>query len=188
MSDHVPVTLAAVSTPSLNLDPSTWYFLIFAAVSLIEIFLSYIWYPDYFRYGLPIFYKKVRTKPARAWPSVGELENEINNRFVHSMVFRQIGRHEYGFREKAFELTLFQSTPVMHGLLKWEPRDGSIRVIGYANWFIVFFSIFAFSYFYGTQQAFLLGIIAALLVLLYAVQARRFKGVADSARRIWSRR
>ena len=162
-------------------------FIALAVVALLEVFLSHTWNPTYFRYGLPVFWRKHKLTPVRNWPSPAELANEVRARYSHLIVFRQTGRHEYAFREKAFQLTLASLAPVMHGRLNWEPRAGSMTVVGYANWFVVSVIVVAV-YLLGQGNLRLLALLALIPALLYAIQARRFNRVATVAKERWTNR
>lgn len=178
----------APQQPAFSLDTNTVIFIFIGVITLTEIFLSYAWESTYFRYGLPLFWRKHKVKTARRWPSAAELENETRARLSVPIHFRQIEYHEYAFRERAFDMTLSSIAPVMHGFIKWDPLSGSFTLIGYANWFVVLIAGVGIYMIDEVQDLPIAGAIALVLILLYVIQARRFNGVANLIRDIWSRR
>jgi hypothetical protein len=178
----------APQQPAFGLDTNTVVFIAFGVATLVEIFLSYAWESTYFAYGLPLFWRRHKVKTARRWPSAAELENETRALLSVPILFRQIAYHEYAFRERAFNMTLSSVVPVMHGFLKWDPKSGSFTMIGYANWYILFIAGAGIYMIEELQDLPLVAVIALVLLLLYVIQARRFNGVANLVRDIWSRR
>lgn len=178
----------APQQPAFNLDTSTLVFIAFGVATLVEIFLSYAWESTYFAYGLPLFWRKHSVTPARRWPSAAELENETRLRLLVPIQFRQIGYHEYAFRERAFDMTLSSAAPVMHGFIKWLPQSGSFTLIGYANWYVLFITGIGIYLIDEMADLPLAAAIALVLILVYVIQARRFNRVANMIRDIWTHR
>lgn len=175
-------------TTGFNLDTTTLIFISIGLGTLLEIFLSYAWERTYFRYGFPLFWRRHKVTTARRWPSAAELENETRVKLKPPLQFRQIGYHEYAFREKAFEFTLASAAPVMHGFIKWDPRTGSFTVVGLANWYILFIVAAGIYLVDEAQDVMFAAGIALVFLLLYSIQFRRFSRVANLVKEIWTRR
>lgn len=176
---------AGEQTQTMNNDFQVWLVPAVIAVVVAELFLSSTWNRSYFRNGIPIFRRSYDAIPGRLQiPSVAELEAALKSRYSHSIVFRQLDSREYAFREKAFEFTLFHATPVMHGLLRWDSDSGKVSVVGYANWFMLGFTLLWFSMMTPRFSFFMVFFILAV-GLLYFIQAKRFDKVGKIACEKW---
>jgi len=143
--------------------------------------------PFYFTKGIPIFRRQANSgSTINALPSADQLESATGSGIYTRIAFRQLDGSRFAFRERIlsgfFKLTY---TPIMHGLLEFDRDSGQVRVTGFANWFpVALVTVFAFNLpqsEIGIFAAFLLG----LLVLIYALQARRFSQVATAAAARW---
>lgn len=93
------------------------------------------------------------------------------------MLVRQIGDNLFAFREKLLHFGMGY-TPVMHGIIKYDPYVGRIEVRGNANWFPIFFSCLfigdmSFDISTIVFPLFLIGILTAI----YFMQKKRFRQV-----------
>jgi len=155
-----------------------WVFSIIFTVAILEIILSIIWNRTYFRIGIPIFRKTYTSVPSSyGKPTPAELEENMKSTWTHSVAFKEFGPDEYAFRDQMFEFKLFGSTPIMRG------SSGSIRVIGYANYFpllmMVAFIIFLF------REPIAWFLLFAIFGLLYAMDFWRFNKVGRVASEKW---
>ena len=107
------------------------------------------WKAPYFNYGIPLlgediaYYKSVSSIP--------DLCDRLNQAFkssgyTQSLHFKDLSSDTIGFREKIFELSLFNYTPLMHGRILFDSANRVGRVTGFSNWFPIVFLTF----WYGT--------------------------------------
>lgn len=114
--------------------------LIFVTTILLiiaEIYLSSRWIPAYFQNGIPLFRKSFSylSKPNVQINADTLSETSKPSCLSPSMCFRSLNSNEIAFRERVFEFTLFSYTPVMHGIIRFNPSGNTVSIVGYANWF-----------------------------------------------------
>lgn len=151
------------------------------ALLLLESILLLSWIRLYFRFGIPIYVKRI--------PFFGSLDEPFDAQYlgenfkgvyVPTIFFRRMNSKECAFREKLWNFRIFSYIPVMRGLIKGDEENNSLCIIGYVNWYVVFFSIFALiSAILSSFPAWTPLLI--LVVLFYFIQASRFKNIADVA-------
>ncbi len=163
---------------------------------LAETILSAIWNRTYFMTGIPIFVMRIPVELRHSnIPSAQQLETRFYSAWASSLVFKEIDLHTYGFREKFFEFRLVGYSPIMHGVLVFDHSSNEVIVKGFANWFILSFSLIwlggvlasSFSSFPIIALGFILFFVL-LMGLLYGIQYSRFSKVATFAAETWSRR
>ncbi|MBI5696684.1 MAG: hypothetical protein HZC51_13305 [Nitrospirae bacterium] len=156
-------------------------------VVLAEIIASARWSASYFRSGIPLFSKSISV---RVFDGVLPEDEAMTEKFKggtfgQSLVFKSISETEVAFREKAFEFTFFNSTPVMHGLLSLTPGRRGIEVVGRLNWSILGFAlifIVQFGRMHDEMLIIFLPAFVGMMLLLYYIQYRRFNRVAGYLR------
>ena len=133
--------------------------------------------PFYFRYGIPVFIVRV---PYRERTLASNVETELSVKFSKglspALVFRRLDAIEVAFRETALRFSVFTYTPIMPGLIRLVPEEGTACVIGWANWFTVFFAV-AFLWLADLDWFFVFAL-CGVLGVIYLVQARRYRKVA----------
>jgi len=167
------------------MDTYTAAFVTVAVVLAIEVILSGTFSSVYFRFGLPVYTKRISTTD-RALPAFeARIEQESSGGLMSPFVFRRLSPTEVAFRERAFGFRLFSYTPVMHGLVRLVPEEGAAYIIGWLNWFVAVFSI-SVIFFVVTMSfdSMFLAFLGGLILLIYLVQSRRYRGVGQ---RIWPR-
>ncbi len=175
---------------------SVWQFipylftLIFAA-AILEIILSARWSPFYFTAGITIYRRIIAVSPDAVQTfSTDQIEAALPSSGRRAPILvRRIGINRLAFREKLFYIGIGYS-PVMRGLITCNPVSGKVEIIGFLNWYILFFV--------GSFLLFLLispfdssGIIialcmAVLLAYIYSMQKKRFREVEDTLLKLWS--
>ena len=148
-------------------------------LAIIEAICSIGWYSLYFRHGIRLFTKQVplAIRPM-ALPTVTDLNEGLKGKWGPSLVFKSLSNTEIAFRERAFEFTFFNSTPVMHGLIRYYPLEGQLEVIGYLNWTVLSFLGIALGFlFVPHMPPFLFFAFLALISLCYFMQLKRFDRV-----------
>ena len=162
------------------MDIDVLAFVALVVLALIELVLSGSFSRPYFRFGIPIFIVRLPARE-RGLPDFEErLESEFSSGLTPPLVFRRFSPTEVGFRERAFGWRVFSYTPVMHGLIRLAPSEGTVYVIGWLNWFTAAFvaALIAFSQLEPIFPIFAAGVI----VLIYIIQSRRYRAVAS---RLW---
>jgi hypothetical protein len=161
---------------------------------LVETILSSTWNKTYFTSGIPIFVMRIPVKFQRSnIPSVRQLDVRFYSTWASSLVFKEIDLHTYGFREKFFEFRLFRYSSIMHGVLVFEHNNHEVIVKGFANWFIVSFSLIwiggVILSSFSSPSLIAVGFIlffVLLMGLLYSIQHHRYSKVATFAAETWS--
>lgn len=151
-------------------------------VLIVEIFLSGAWIPFYFRNGLPLFQRRVQMAQAfTRLPSPEEIEGSLKRGYMPSLVVHSLDSHTYAFREKLFELNLVGYTPIMHGLLSFNPERAEVVVTGFANWSVLALCFTAAFVFVEWPDILFLWFPVAIVASIYVVQSRRYAAVGDIA-------
>ena len=148
---------------------------------LIESILLLSWNRIYFRFGIPIFVKRIPFLGSLDEPFDAQyLEDNFEGVYVPNIFFRKIGSKECAFREKLCNFKIFSYIPVMRGLIRGDDGKKALCIIGYVNWYVVFFAMFALgsAIFYSIPSWTPMLILVALF---YVTQAIRFKNIADVA-------
>jgi len=137
----------------------------------------------YFQLGVPVFRRTIKCSlVGKLIPSSDQIEFSLPESKFQEFRFKSLDSSHFGFREQFFG-GVFQMayTPVMHGLLSFDRRRGIVSVTGYANWFTLAF-IFFFAQGMAQDDAFLFALaLAAIIGVIYAIQAKRFSDVAEVA-------
>jgi hypothetical protein len=167
-----------------------WLFLLFFITALLEAFLAHTWNKAYFTVGIPILIWHAKAKPNRPTPpEADELNWHLRSSWTYSLVFKEVAKHQLGFREKFFQLRVLNYTPLMHGLLQFDASRRRVTVKGLVNWAeLVFLAIPLAIIIPNGPMAWLLGSAALLLVvgLVYWIHLYRYTQVALVAARLWS--
>lgn len=146
-------------------------------VAIAEIALSGTWAEFYFRRGLPLFRRRVQL-PGIPALAEEELAAAHSGGLSAPLVFKRFSAHEVAFREKAFGFHLFSYTPIMHGLIRYEPEEGCIHVIGWANWFILALAALSVWMFRDINDIMFPVFLVGVVGVIYAIQAHRYSSVA----------
>ena len=153
-------------------------FLSVLAIALVEMALWVWWVPWYFRYGVPIF--RTRRVGISGLPPEDQLDKQLSERGVPWFAYRRFSPLEIGFREPIWGTVGMHYTPVMHGFIRHVPEEGAVYVTGFVDWysaaFLGFFILMTGGHPGNVFLLFIIGIMAAI----YAVQARRYRKLADA--------
>jgi hypothetical protein len=152
--------------------------------TVAELIVSGTWQKFYFTAGIPIFRKSARLQ---AHPELSaELLNQMfTDGWWDPLKFKKISQYEIAFREVLINFAIFRLnyTPLMHGLIRYDPITRDLQVIGFANWFAAFFVVlfiyltFSFS---GPERGIAIAVtlfILGLLGFIYYVQRKRYNSV-----------
>lgn len=158
-----------------------YYFFVFIAVAVVEMLLSTFWNRFYFTAGIPIFRQSVALR-LNELPTPDQLAEATKSRWTGRLIFHRFETGEVAFREKAFGGGLFHATPVMHGIIRQNPAEPSVEVVGLMNWFVPLLIMIVFAMTRNDAPGALVFLVVGV-VLLYLLQRRRFRGVAAAVDR-----
>jgi hypothetical protein len=113
----------------------------------VSLFADFIlrgaWNKTYFKVGLPIFLKRFPVEGQfKGIPFQYLFDDEFQNEWVASFVFKVIDAYSYGFREKFFRPRFFRYIPLMHGLIIFENDKNQVIVKGMANWSTLWLAVY----------------------------------------------
>jgi len=147
-------------------------------VLFVELILSGSWNRFYFTFGLPLFVRRAQCDNQLLDDAlIAALNKEFAGSVGPDIVFNRLGPALCAFREKLFQFTLFTYTPIMHGIIVYDPRTSQASVIGHANWFFVAFVAVFISM--SASAGEMLVVIFGVVGVIYFVQARRFRSVSE---------
>lgn len=125
------------------IDYSQYFFIGFFTVALLEMALSYFWTPWYFRTGIPI-YRKNYILPQRMQLNAQSIKNKwVSDEFAAKLIFRDTGENEVALREsmkKEFAFRFYYA-PIMRGLIRRNPMNNRIEIVGFLNWSVIAIAI-----------------------------------------------
>ena len=151
---------------------------------LIEMRLASKWSPFYFRKGIQLYSKEFNK--FQVIPNLDDLVHSLNKffkgtGFSPSIRFHKIDGQTIAFREKFFEFSLFNYTPLMHG--KIEINNTNINVIGIANWYPIAFICLWYSFLspnFRLDVDFMF-LIAPIIIfgVIYFIQSKKYNKIAS---------
>ena len=152
---------------------------VFAAIVIAEVALSWTWNRFYFTFGLPIFSRRIDGRREIDDALLDEVKRKSATAAAAPFAFRRMGPDAIAFRESGGGLMHY--TPIMRGLIRHDPSEPGVKVLGYMNWFVIAAAIIltvvlrrgikdVWPYFVGW------------LVLMYFVQFVRFNRLAGHLR------
>ena len=155
--------------------------LIIFSLLLVEVIFQLSWLKFYFRNGIPVYKKKC--------PFFGSLKEPFDTRYIEeqfksgstcTIFFRKFNEFECGFREKLWEIRLFNYIPVMRGVIRGDENSQSFYIIGYLNWYVLLFAAYVLtSTAMGAGPTF--APLLILVVIMWVVQFYRFNNIAEVA-------
>lgn len=172
-------------------------FIFVFVLAFVDLFLNATWNPFYYRFGIPIYRRTFKANgfPAQP-PSAEEVETAVPQEIWTGIAVHQLDKDLLAFREKLVDWRLFRMkyTPLMHGALKFDKPSGTVKVVGFLNWFPVAFAClfiggvgfagFATGEFFAEFLFFPLFLIG-LFTFIYVIQRNRFEIVAETAVKLW---
>ena len=155
--------------------------LILFSFLLVEIILQLSWLKFYFRNGIPVYKKK--------YPFFGSLREPFDTQYMEdhfksgstcTIFFRKFNEFECGFREKLWEIKLFNYIPVMRGIIRGDESTQSFYIIGYLNWYVLLFAAYVLIVTVtGAGPSF--APLLILVVIMWIVQFYRFNSISEVA-------
>jgi len=152
------------------------FFLGLLTFALAEASIAGLWYPPYYRSGVPVFKKQFHLPSVISTKlNIDRLDSEFQSGFTSSIVFHEIGNDEYAFREALLQIRFLSYTPLMHGQILIEPRRGIVTVVGRLYWTV--FSLAFIALLAADWVLEIIPFLAILLFTLYFIQVHRFNKV-----------
>lgn len=149
-------------------------------VGIAELVLRRKWHEPYFLRGLPIFRRRVHRPRGLEDVSLEFLETKSRTAAASPLEFRRIAADKILFREKPFGGSMHY-LPLMRGVIRRNPEEGTVVVLGMANWFAVVF-VAALLLLLGKHIVDVIWHLLAAVGILYFIQAVRFGRVAKYLR------
>lgn len=160
------------------MDPF-YAFLIFILLLALDIFASQTWLGAYYRFGIPIYIRRVRPKsPLDPAHLISALEASFKSSPLNpSLRFRPVGGNAIAMRESLFEnRTGLRYLPVFHTTL-FDSADGSQTTItGFLNWYVLGTLLYII---YRTIGDSTYGVVAVLVVVIFLISYAGQMSVAN---------
>ena len=108
------------------------FFLGVIAVSFVEKIMRVRWVPAYFRYGIPLYRKRLPLLTGLPPGMEEQLERFFERRHTQwRLLFRRLSTGEIAFRNRSL---VWGSSAPMFGLIRHSPEEGAVYVTGYVHW------------------------------------------------------
>lgn len=155
------------------------FFYILVLLLLAEIVASWTWMSVYFRYGIPVFRRKVRVRRFRP-EFADELERIHHSNLSLPLLFRSISMREIAFREKAYGIYWLRYAPVMRGLIHVSQDRKEVLLTGFLNGYVVLLLVFLpLMLALDEVWPYYLVLLTAVSII-FAIQRHRFGKVGDN--------
>jgi hypothetical protein len=150
---------------------------IVGAAVILEIIASWRWTPSYFRFGIPIFIRRMERAGGVAGVSIEPLEKSSRTATGPPFAFRQLGPDLIAFRERGFN----GYVPLMRGVIMSKVEEPFVVVAGLVNWSAIVAAIVLLA-FLRRGVADIAPYFLGALAVLYFIQGVRFYRVASALR------
>jgi hypothetical protein len=150
---------------------------IVGASVILEIIASWRWTPSYFRFGIPIFIRRMERAGGVAGVSIALLEKSSTTATAPPFAFRQLGPDLIAFRERGFN----GYVPLMRGAIMSRVEEPFVVVAGFVNWSAIVVAIVLLA-FLRRGVADVAPYFFGVLAILYFIQGVRFYFVASALR------
>jgi hypothetical protein len=136
---HFPAGYAERCTTKTMKEILIFYlFAIIFGSNIIELIIAGYWWPEYYRNGIRIYYKKSQflgTAPNNLDENV--LSEAFKKKRAHSLIFKTIGDNEFAFREKIIQfIALSPAVRFMHGNIKIDYKAKTFELTGFLDWWV----------------------------------------------------
>ncbi len=154
---------------------------------LSEILASWTWMSFYFRYGIPVFRRRVRIN--RFGPKFAEeLERMHHSNISLPLLFRAISHREIAFRERAYGIYWLRYAPVIRGLIHVSEDSREVHITGLLNWYVVLLLVFLpLMLALDDVWPYYLVILSAVSIV-YTIQRYRFGEVGKKLEKLYGRK
>ncbi|WOB47954.1 hypothetical protein NYR97_11690 [Xanthomonas hydrangeae] len=153
---------------------------------VIEGVLQIAWNRPYFRWGLPVFQRRIPvTSTQLACFSLAQVENAVEPTRWPDLRFHPLSEHAYAFRETFLVFVGPVYPLVMRGHIAIDRRRREIVITGFCNWTILYIVIVILVPALAIRPGVVL-MFLGLLALVYLLQRRRFGSVETAVQMLLS--
>lgn len=153
---------------------------------LIEFVLLMAWVGGYYRWGLPLFSRRIKVPRAALLDfPFGQLENETTREQWPSLRFHPLSKRSCAFRESMGIHFGWRYPPMMRGLIQIDLQRSEIRVVGWCNWTVLAGALSAIPALAVAPSGVL--VVALLCLASYLVQRHRYLCVEEAVRTLATR-
>ena len=188
---------AEKASQGMTSDPLFIPLIVSLLITAVEWLAARIWWPLYFRIGIPVYRRTFLFGGAPTREVTAEsLEEDLQasrGDMIYRIEFRAFSDGEIAFREDPGDpgpSSRLRYIPVMHGLLSIDLRQGTASVVGRLNWSVIGLALMFVLSFYRGAQGWAVACVAALFSLAlgysYVAQAKRYTQVFRVAERYFT--
>jgi hypothetical protein len=152
-----------------------------AALIVAEVVLSMTWNRFYFTKGIPIFWRRIESTEKLETLSLEALQKASATAAGAPFAFRPLTSNAIAFRERPLG-GMMHYMPLMRGLIRHNPEEPFISVLGLVNWSFLGLVIFLLAML-GRKVGIIALYLVGVLAVLYFIQAIRFGRIAKAVRK-----
>jgi hypothetical protein len=143
----------------------------------IEYCMSIKWFPAYFKFGIPVYYKRLINKAA-ILSEIDESDlNCISKSFVIGfttpLVFKKIAEGQWAFRQQSFR------NAIMHGKLFVEPGTSNVYLAAFINWYFLLITGVFIVISIQDRRYFIILAVSIVVILGYFIEKRIYDRLAN---------
>lgn len=151
-----------------------------AAVLIAEIIASVRFNRWYFTFGIPIFLRRVDRPNGLEDVSFETLQKGTATVAGAPLLFHRLAPNHIGAREKVFAGGILYF-PLMRGVIRHDPGEPAVKVIGLVNWtFVALLAALVVAF--GKDARFAVPYIGLAMAILYLIQGVRYWRLANALR------
>jgi hypothetical protein len=154
--------------------------ILMAALIVAEVVLSMTWNRFYFTKGIPIFWRRIESTEKLETLSLEALQKSAATAAGAPFAFRPLTPNAIAFRERPLGGTTHYM-PLMRGLIRQNPEEPFISVLGLVNWSFIGLIVFLLAML-GRKVGISALYLGGALAVLYFIQAIRFGRIAKAVR------
>lgn len=151
-----------------------------ALVIAAEVVFSARWNHTYFTRGVPVFWRRIDGMMNLETFPLDRLEKASATAAGAPFAFRRLTPNAIAFRERPFG-GMMHYAPLMRGLIRHNPEEPFVAVLGLVNWSVVGLIVFLVLML-GRNFGIVALYLAGTLAILYFIQAVRFGRIANAIR------
>lgn len=155
---------------------------VIALAAIVDIVLTIRWNRTYYTFGIPAFMRRIEKPEGLAGVALDELETSSKTAAGAPLAFHRFAPDIIAFRDRVFGGTMHY-IPIMHGVIRYDPAEGVVRVVGLLNWFTIAYVV-SFAAMLGRKFSELLPTVLIVFGVIYFIQAVRYNRVAKKLRTV----
>jgi hypothetical protein len=164
--------------------------LLLIALGLVELFCLLLWFPPYYRVGLPLYRRRLRIEPCQqcALPEPETLAKLFAKGWLVPLNFARLPDGTIGINERML-MPRFDYVPLMHGVIRLDRDNRGLTLTGNANFTVFFLAIFLYAAprlvavpGHREPVSYPLWLILGAIGLMYALQVYQYRKVESALR------